>query len=329
MNIYLVPYTWARHAHVALITGSCALVAWWVLAVWVGTVGAVWPVGADGPIFLGVVAAAIAGASLLAEGGLHRHGVKWFLKRIPLAIGIAMLVAVGGALALRGVLGAVLPDNLGTDAADPTLVSLRYALLPFAVAGFGSALGATVARRLQDTWIHLGAGAASGMFGAGAWYLCNRWLFYDLYLAGAMAALAWGLGFGLLAWAIPDSLYAGWLRVLSGSRFGRRIPIDADGPKERFVGHFPRGADLWMPVEEGIQELHVSISVDDKQVYRAHGLSQHPVLLRRFLEKLDLRYDPRRPAPVVTRVHSGDRLVIGDGQRASELEFIMLPREES
>jgi hypothetical protein len=53
------------------------------------------------------------------------------------------------------------------------------------------------------------------------------------------------------------------------------------------------------------------------------------VTLRRFLEKLDLRYDPRRPAPVVSKVQSGDRLVISDGQRGAELEFIMLPREES
>lgn len=329
MNIYLVPYTWARHVHVALITGSTALVAWWTMLVYVQLFGAPWPLEADGPVYLGVIASAVAVSSLLAEGGLHRHDLKWFVLRIPGGLAVSFAVAVGGVLLLRLIGGAVLPDNLGTDAADPTLVSLRYSLMAFAVAGLGSALGTLVGRKFKDATIHLGAGAASGLCGAGAWYLCNRWLYYDLYVAGAAGALAWGIAFGLLAWGIPTSLYAGWLRVLSGSRFGRRIPIDADGAKERFVGHFPRGADLWMPVEEGVQELHVSISVDDAQNYRAHGLSQHPVTLRRFLEKLDLRYDPRRPAPVVTKVQSGDRLVISDGQRGAELEFIMLPREES
>ncbi len=329
MNIYLVPYTWARHVHVALITGGSALFAWWVMQVWVGTVGALWPVEADGPIYLGLVAGSVAWGSLLAEGALLRQDLKWFLTRLPAASSIAALVAVGGILLLRLVGGAILPDSMGADAADPTLVSLRYSLIPFAIAGLGGALGATSARRFAYPWIHLGAGAASGMIGAGVWYLCNRWLFYDLYVAGAAGALCWGVAFGLLAWGIPDSLYAGWLRVLSGSRFGLRIPVDARGPKERFVGHFPRGADLWLPVEEGVQELHISVSVDENQVYRAHGLSQYPVMLRRFLEKLDLRYDPRNPAPVVTQVHSGDRFIIGDGQRAAELEFIMLPREES
>jgi len=329
VNIYLVPYTWTRHVHVALVTGGCALISWWFMLVFVQFFGAPWPVQADGPVYLGVVASAIATSSLLAEGGLHRHELKWFAKRLPGGLVLAAAVAAGGALLLRLIGGAILPDNLGIDASDATLVSLRYSVLAFAVAGVGSALGTLVGRRFRDAAIHLGAGAAAGLCGAGAWFLCNRWLYYDLYVAGAAGALIWGLAFGLLAWGIPDALYAGWLRVLSGNRFGRRIPIDAHGAKERFVGHFPRGADLWLPVEEGVQELHVSISVDAHQNYRAHGLSQYPVTLRRFLEKLDLRYDPRRPAPVVSKVQSGDRLVIGDGQRATELEFIMLPREES
>jgi hypothetical protein len=329
LNIYLVPYTWARHVHVALTTGSCALLAWWCTLMWVGTVGPFWPLEADGAVYLGVIAGSIAGSSMLTEGGLHRHEIKWFLTRVPPAIAIAMGVSIGGAFLIRSTGGAVLPDQVGLDAGDATLVSLRYSLLPFAVAGWGASLGTLVARKFADPLIHMGAGISSGLMGAGAWYLCNRWLFYDLYIAGALGGLTWGISFGLLAWGIPDSLYAGWLRVLSGSRFGRRIPIDAEGPKERFVGHFPRGADLWLPVEEGVQELHVSISVNDKQEYRTHGLSQYPVTLKRFLEKLDLRYDPRRPAPIVTRVQSGDRIIIGDGKRASELEFIMLPREES
>ncbi len=329
LNIYLVPYTWARHVHVALVTGASALVAWWFLTMWIGLIGPVWPADFDGAVFLGVVAASVAGSSVIAEGMLERADLKWFSWRVPAAVALAGLVAAIAALGVPAVLGAMLPDELGGDAGDLSLVSLRYTLFSFALAGCGSALGALTARRFQGPLIHLGGGAASGLIGAAVWYLCNRWLFFDLYIAGATGALAWGVSFGLLAWGLPDGLYAGWLRVLSGSRFGRRIPIDAAGPKERFVGHFPRGVDLWLPVEEGVQELHLSISVGQEQVYRAHGLSQYPVVLRRFLEKLDLRYDPRRPAPVVTRVRSGDRLIIGDGQNHTELEFVMLPREET
>jgi len=51
--------------------------------------------------------------------------------------------------------------------------------------------------------------------------------------------------------------------------------------------------------------------------------------VKRFLEKVDLRYDPRRPAPLETRLASGDRIRISTGQDAfAELEFIMLPKEE-
>ncbi len=332
MNIYLVPYTWARHVHVATVTGSCALVTWWILAMIVFGLGAPWPIEADGPVYIGLVASSVAVGALLAEGGLCRHDLKWFATRVPLAFALSALVAVAGAVGVRVLGGIIMPDELGVDAGDPSLVSLRYTLLIFAIGGLGSAVGTLSGRRFRDVGVHLGAGVAAGLSGAAVWFLWTRWpAERDLYVAGAAGALTWGLTFGLLAWGIPDSLYAGWLRVLSGSRFGRRIPVDAvdAGAKERFVGHFPRGADLWLPVDEGVQELHVSISVDQNQLYRAHGLSQYPVSLRRFLEKLDLRYDPRRPAPVVSKIQSGDRLRIGDGQRATELEFIMLPREES
>jgi hypothetical protein len=141
VNIYLVPYTWARHVHVALITGSTALVAWWTMLVYVQLFGAPWPLEADGPVYLGVIASAVAVSSLLAEGGLHRHDLKWFVLRIPGGLALSFGVAVGGVLLFRLIGGAILPDNLGIDAADPALVSLRYSLLAFAVAGLGSALG--------------------------------------------------------------------------------------------------------------------------------------------------------------------------------------------
>ena len=72
----------------------------------------------------------------------------------------------------------------------------------------------------------------------------------------------------------------------------------------------------------------MSVTVDDKQRYTARGLSQYPILVRRFLQRVDLRYDPRRPTPVETSLSSGDRIVLGEGDQRSEIEFILLPKEE-
>jgi hypothetical protein len=94
------------------------------------------------------------------------------------------------------------------------------------------------------------------------------------------------------------------------------------------VGHFPRGLDLFLPVEEGVLEMHLSVTVDAKRRFTARGLSLYPTQVVRFLERVDLRYDPRRPAPLETELSSGDRIRIGDGTVESELEFLLLPREE-
>ena len=60
---------------------------------------------------------------------------------------------------------------------------------------------------------------------------------------------------------IPDDLYVGWVRILTGSRFGHRIPIDAKDkrPKERFIGSYPNGLDMFFPFEKHVQPLHGSI----------------------------------------------------------------------
>ncbi|MEL6350061.1 MAG: hypothetical protein AAFV53_43580, partial [Myxococcota bacterium] len=177
---------------------------------------------------------------------------------------------------------------------------------------------------------HLGAGAAAGIAAGALWHMTN-WIWQDdLYLAGAVMGMTWGGMFGVLAWGVPDELYAGWLRVLSYRRYGHRVPIDADemGPEERFVGHFPRGLDLFLPADDGVMEMHISVAVDDRQRYWLRGLSLQPTMLRRFLERVDLSYDARRPAPLETRLRSGDRVEIGDGNHQARLEFLMLPREE-
>ena len=107
-----------------------------------------------------------------------------------------------------------------------------------------------------------------------------------------------------------------------------RIPVDAaDGtPSERFVGHFTRGLDLFLPAEDEVMEMHLSVAVDEKQRYSARGLSLQPTRVKRFLERINLSYDARRPTPLQTRLSSGDRIELGDD--GTEVEFIMLPKEE-
>jgi len=361
MNIFLVPYTPMRHLVVGLYCAGAGLLAWWLLLLYVAAVGPGWGPGSDGALFLAVVGSTVTTASVLAEHSLRRSKVWkraamaalamavsfflslfafWFYNSL-LGPGIiapivrlcmesfglfrAGLPADGGGEQLRALVEAV---NL--DISDASLVSLRYRLGAFTAVGFASAVGPLVARKGRGFLYHLLAGLLAGMFAAAVWHVCATVISSDLYWAGAASAAAWGLAFGVFAWPIPDELYAGWLRILSFDRFGRRIPIDApDGlPKERFVGHFPRGLDMFLPGEAGVMEMHVSVAVDSQHRYFARGLSLAATLVRRFLEKVRLSYDPRRPAPLETRLTSGDRIVLGTGQQQAELEFLMLPREE-
>jgi hypothetical protein len=335
MNIFLVPYTWLRHLSMAFWCAGAGLLAWWValtIVVW-GPFD--WPPSFDGPLLLGGIAASVAAASLLGEGNLRRMPL---LKRLP-------FVGIGTALtALFSVLwyvlwhtvahAALFSGERAEDAGDASLVSLTYRVGAFLMAGFSTGLGPLIVRRLDGWFSHALAGPAAGLSGAAVWYLLNgptKLGLDDLYLAGAALATTWGFVFGLVAWGIPDELYAGWMRVLTSNRHARRIPIDAPdgGPKERFIGHFPRGLDLFLPVEDGVLELHVSVSVDKNHRYVARGLSLAKTTVMRFLERIDLRYDPRRPAPLETELSSGDRIVMGEGAQRSEVEFLMLPREET
>ncbi|MBK9370429.1 MAG: hypothetical protein IPN01_29750 [Deltaproteobacteria bacterium] len=329
MNIFLVPYTWQRHLQVALITGAAGLLAWWFVMSWFTFFGPFWSLEWDGALFLATCSGMIGGAAVLAEGSLRRRALPSRLALTLTAAGISFGVGFAGywlwTFALGPALFGAVPDSI-----DSALVSLRYRLGGFVIAGIGSALGPLVTRKFKGGVTQLLSGAAAGLFGGAVWHLCNFTIYYDLYLASALGAFTWGFGYGVLAWGIPDELYAGWLRVLSPSRYGLRIPVDAmdRSPKERFVGHFPRGLDVWLNAEGQVMELHLSVAVDGEQHYKARGLTLQPTVVRRFLERIDLRYDPRRPAPLETRLSSGDRVVLGQGDQATTLEFIMLPREE-
>lgn len=333
MNIVLVPYTRWRHLVMALWCGGAGLLAWFLVLSLCIVGGPKWPMEWDGPLLLSTIAAFVAGASVLGEGNLSRRPMLQRLGRT----GAAMALALGNTLLWYWVwtllVPYIMPSQWHEDAADLSLVSLRYRIGALFMAGMSTGIAGAVVRKLENVVSHIAGGVSSAVAAGATWHVlgANFQGLTDLYLASASLGLVWGLLYGLITWPVPDSLYAGWIRVLAGQRVGRRIPIPAaDGaPKERFVGHFPRGLDLFLPVEGGVTEMHVSVAVDAQGRYVARGLAQAPTVVRRFLERIDLRYDPRRPAPLETRLSSGDRIQMGQGPQQSELEFLMLPREES
>jgi hypothetical protein len=310
--------------------------AWWAFLSWTVLLGPFWGPDWDGPLMFMTISAAVAGASVLGEGNLRRRRLWSRIWRITLVLGAAVGFTflwywLWHLLSLRFI-SWLMPAS-EVDASDSSLVSLTYRIGAFAMCGMSTGMASMFGRGIggwKGMINQLGGGMAAGLAMASTWYVCNHVFFFDLYIAGAALGGVWGLMFGLLSWAIPDELYAGWLRVLSYRRYGRRVPIDASGndPKERFVGHFPRGLDLFLPSQDGVMEMHISVAVDKRQRYLLRGLSLQPTLLRRFLERIDLRYDARRPAPLETRLRSSDQIIIGDGQRSAKLEFLMLPREE-
>jgi len=332
VNIFLIPYTWLRHISMALWCASLGLIAWWaVLTVFVG-LGPAWHPVLDGSILITTLVGTISFASLVGENMLRRRSFLSSAWRILLGVSISLGLGMVGYWLWDQVANRVLfPTSLELDATDTSLVSLRYRIGIFLLAGLATGVGPLIIRKGRGWFNHLAGGMASGLAGGAAWHILNTiGRGSDLFMAGAAMGIIWGFLFGLLAWAIPDELYAGWIRVLSWNRFSRRIPVDAldGGPKERFIGHFPRGLDLFLPSQDRVMELHVSVAVDDKQRYKARGLSLVSTRVLRFLERIDLSYDARRPAPLETRLSSGDRIRMGEGPGAAEVEFIMLPREE-
>lgn len=370
MNIYLLPYTWLRHFAVANYCASAALLAWWVVLTMVVVIGpylgsisgiGLWDIGWDGAMLLGLLSGVVAGASQLAEGQLRRLPMLARLLRVFGAGMVALITSmfifffwtellgppIVGMLVnlLRTPIEAVqtqfngkpLLENaqeVATNLADTSLVSLRYRLGVFGAIGFNTGLWTSVFRKGKELLAHCGAGLAAGLSGAVVWFAVGYTNFQlgtdNLYLAGAGGCLAFGWVFGFFSWGIPDDLYAGWLRVVTETRFGRRIPIDGrDGqPRERFVGHYPRGLDLYLPAEEGVMELHTSVMVDEQQQYRLRGLSIQPTRVERLLERVNMRYDASLPAPKEVVLQSEDRVLMGPPENQTIVEFLMLPREE-
>ncbi|MFT4621755.1 MAG: hypothetical protein ACI8PZ_000407 [Myxococcota bacterium] len=364
MNIYLIPYNWSRHVVVSLFLGAAALLTWWINLVlvvvvgpWMHASGMWWSQGFEGGLFVASLAGTVAAGSLLAEGMIRRRRLRWQIFYVGLAGGLAFF----GTVIFISLYGLIVP-YLGSERVrplleDPSLVTLRYRIIVWAWAGVLSGVGPFLARRAQawlarrgygvdgyeprrpptwpefglDAFHHFGGGLAASMVGASVWHTLGHYdvIAGDLYLSAALGPLAWGMLHGGLVWAIPDNLYAGWVRVLSAERFGRRIPLNHvdDSEAERFLGHFPRGLDIFLPSTRGVAELHTSFVVDSESRYTVRGLSVVPTVVSRFLEKIDLRYDQRRPAPLETELKMEDRIRIGPGGE-TEVEFLLLPKEE-
>jgi hypothetical protein len=351
MNIVLVPYTWTRHFAVALFTGSAALLAWWVMlfgTVHIRPILGIWFThGAEGAFLLAFAAGAIAASSLAAESALRRMELWYAVPSIGAAGFFAFFFTLLTYTILSALVALVTPTSLEDLIADSSFASFRFKFLQWGFAGAASGIApffvrVALWRKWLIGWDHWGGGIASAAIGAAVWHGLAYfglkvpgtdpviWLVApDMYLAPAMGLFTWGFLHGLLVWGIPDELYAGWFRILRGPRPGHRIPIDrvAGGPAERFVGHFPRGLDMNFPAEAGVAELHVSFVTDGKHRYAVRGLSQQPTLVHRFLERVDLRYDARRPAPLETELSSEDRIYLGDKQQ-TVVEFLLLPKDE-
>jgi len=303
--------------------------AWWIV-LGLAWSGPPWAAEWDGAVFLGALAAAAGGGSVLAEGSLRRWPVWRRVGFTLLGLVSALVFALGAYGLWAGLLG---PAILGTELADPSLVSLRFHLLGWLSAGFGAGMGPMFVRRFKGGLSHLVGGMVAGLCGGLVWYIFGYKpynLGTDLFLASALGATTFGFTYGLFTWGVPDDLYAGWLRVLTVTRHARRIPINApDGtPRERFVGHFPRGLDLFLPVDDGVMELHLSVLLNRRGEFRARGLTLQPTVVARFMERVDLSYDKRRSAPLDTKLASGDRIVMGPPGRQTVVEFLMLPKEE-
>ena len=363
MDLQRIPYTWTRHFVLGLVAAAVALWVWLgvqtivvVSAVDLHLSGIYWKTEVEGPLFLATTAGALAATSVFLEWSLRGRTRFWRMFYASGAFLSAFLFVILGSViytfAIRGYGG----EDWGSTYADPSLTSLRYRALLWALAGMGSGFGAWMARAtrffqeklgfsdgrgspVQATWSsllsdgyhHLVGGMAGGLLAGAVEFAGFGYplLGGDLYVGSAVAVMVWGFVHGCLCWVIPDDMYVGWIRVLTPERFGRRIPIaDVQAvPSERFVGHYPRGLDLYLPAERGVTELHASFVHDGAGKYTIRGLTRKPTTVHRFLETIDLSYDADRPAPLETRLRMEDRLRFGP-KGETEVEFLMLPKEE-
>ena len=335
MNIFLIPYTWLRHLQGAIWCSFFALIYWWLHISWIAWIGAFWNASWDAIYFFGGLAATVTGGSIFIEASLHRWNLRLRISKISLAsgMGFGFYFIIGPICSWISYL--FMSSQGMEDAGNNFLVSLRYTIDSFIACGISTGMAVFLMRTEKNRVVffnHMISGMYAGVFSALFWtafhsFLERLYFDYHLYWSGFSACVSFGFFFGLGSWTIPTSLYAGWIRVLSNYRFGHRVPIDGgDGlAKERFIGHYPNGLDLFLPVDQGVQELHISVFLNDQGEYILRGLGQERIQVKRSLEWVQLHYDPKLPAPYESNLSSGDRIQIGTD---AEIEFVILPREE-
>ena len=341
MNIFLVPYTWLRHLQMAFWCGIFTTTAWWLHLIYFLNVGPFWAPSFDGVMWLLCLVVATSGGSILLEGSLRRAPLRWRIFKVLTATGISFGSFYFISLIYDTTLGPLFfaifdiikVDSLKLQIEDDHRIVFQNQLGLFIVAGLCVSMGTLTVRKWKGKFLignHILGGIWTGLASGVVWVL---FLYFipsignNLYYSGVFSSLTFGFVFGLSAWTIPDELYAGWIRVMSKARFGHRVPIDATegGTKERFIGSYANGLDIYLPPQEGVMELHVSAYVNSDQEYYLRGLSQQETVLKRMLETVYMNYDPRSPQPAETRLSSEDFIFMGAYGKA---EFIMLPREE-
>jgi hypothetical protein len=327
VNIFLIPYTWWRHLQFGFWSAMLSLFCWWGYLTFMIVFGALWSSSWDSFITGFLLVFSCAGSNILGEANLRRWSAKELIKKFIILFG----ASIGLSMLLFWMWHFL--SGLFFHEANMVqhMVALKYRLGDFICAGLSAAVSVIVVRKWAGWSIalnHLSAGLLAGLGAAALWSVSAYYLVQNLYWAGAVAFAAFGFLFGVAAWGIPDDLYVGWVRVLKGSRFSQRIPIDAvdQRNKERFLGHYPNGLDLYLPENEGVLELHASIvhSPSTNQ-YILRGLSLEHTRMKRMFEWAKVDYDPTSPAPREVELQNGDRIELGE---QAEVEFLILPREE-
>ena len=329
MNVFLIPYTWYRHLQFGLWSALCCLIGWWLYLLLLTQGGMVWTAGWDAFMTNGLLASTVVLGNIWGEGALRRWPMKRRVWKVVLGVGVALGVSLLMTWIWSG-LSTVLLTDIGSV---HHVVALKYRWGNFVGTGFASSIGLLTIERWRErpkSFVvnYVLGGLFAGLTAGAFWSIGAYYWSQNLYWAGAILFVSFGFAFGLATRTIPDDLYVGWIRVLKGARFGHRIPIDAKNnkPKERFVGAYPNGLDLFFQVEEGVQPLHASIVHDPHQnQYTLRGLTQYHVKMQRMLEWARLNYNPETPVPMEVELSNEDRIELGE---QVQVEFLVLPREE-
>lgn len=153
MNIFLIPYTWARHLIPGMVLSGVMVAYWWaflVVTVQLGpmlySMGLLWRRGMEGAWFLVLAAAVLTFGSIFIEGALRRRPL---IRRLGFA-------ALGGALAMffSGIsyliawwLVVFASGGMRVVAEDPSSVAIVFRGILWASVGLSAGFSAWMVRK--------------------------------------------------------------------------------------------------------------------------------------------------------------------------------------